>query len=513
MKMAARVGVVQIEGGRVRVAVVKTGGKRPSIAERTVRDAPNQQGEEAQVFLARTLREAVEDLSSRPQVFVLCADGRRGVVRPLTIPFRGAGKVSAAVQFELEPYLAFPIEDLVVDHLTVRERPGETDVLVAGMRHDTLAQSMALFEEAGVPVEGIGVDAAGLTAVWLAAHPRNTALRAVVHFREDDAVLTVVDAKTLLFFRYLPISPDTLAGDPKRAAREIANSLRAFLGTWEAGKPLSALHTTGGALGPGLRDALEEAVGIPVEEEDSPDAVRTGKVKPRKRPRGDAVSAPVEQDDAPNIWEAMAGVAAGAAGAQPAFNFLKGELTPAHAWRPILAHAVFSLILVALLSLGGIGYMYMNYRSNVAQRERMESRILELYQEAFPEGPGVPPVDLNGEIALANMRQAYEDMAAGESRFDTSLLARPSLLDLLVDVSRRLDPEKVELTDLEVRSSVDFTQQVIVEGELKDPLSGRQELEKLRGSHVLTLRDEPHITTNQDNKTTFRIDAMTKRPD
>jgi hypothetical protein len=386
-------------------------------------------------------------------------------------------------------------------------------VLVAGMRRDRLSERLGLFEEAGIVIEGIGVDAAGLTAAWLAGRTAGQDLRGVVHFRERDAVLTIVEGRKLVFFRYLALPPAAIAEDAGRAALEIANSLRAFLGAWETEKPLAAIHTTGDGLGPALHDALEAALDVPVEQDDLANAVQGGgALKQRKRPRrsGEAASARIEGDAAPNVWEAMAGVALGAAGATPAFNFLKGELSPPHAWRPVLMHAVFSAVLILVL-LGGYGaYVYMSYRSNVAQRAEVEAQIRELYAEAFPEADGPPSVDPNGDVTLQLMRDAYEALAEEGTRFDAELLARPSLLDILNELSTLLDPEKIELTELEVRASSGRAQNVIIKGELKDPVTGAQELAKLRGATILKVRDEPLIAT-QDNETTFSINAMTQR--
>src|SRR5690606_9664090 len=155
-----------------------------------------------------------------PQLYVLCVSCQHSIVRALTIPFKGSRKVAAAVAFELEPYLAVPIEDLVVDHTVIREVEGETEVLAVGVRGDLLHEQVDLLQEAGITVEGITLDVAGLTTLWMTGRKSVSGLHAVLHIRESGGILTVVFNRSIAFYRPLTVPVNRMREDPQAVARE-----------------------------------------------------------------------------------------------------------------------------------------------------------------------------------------------------------------------------------------------------------------------------------------------------
>jgi len=248
MRLSAKVAAIEFDGDVVRVAVVKTGRRLPTVLElheaRAVYDEPEERFE----ALATAAREAAKAVKARTGAYVLSTTSLYAVVRAITIPFRGQRKVAAAVAFELEPYLAFPIEDLIVDYTTVREIEGKTEVLAVGMRREPLEEQLAVLDAAGIDVQGIGIDAAGLTQLWVETQKSLKGLNAVLHVRETGSVLAILSGPNLAFFRHMSLTAHQLRENPAAAARDVQNSVRAFLARWEGEDTLAGLTVSGAGL-------------------------------------------------------------------------------------------------------------------------------------------------------------------------------------------------------------------------------------------------------------------------
>lgn len=514
MKLSAKIGVIQLRGDRVRVCVVSTGGAAPTILD-SVEVPVGAAVVEGTDPTADAVRDAVRSLSPSPHSYVLCAGSFDSVVRVLPIPVRGARRVAAAVQFELEPYLAFPIEELVVDHLPIREVDGQTEVLAVGMRRAAIEPALAALQAAGVDPEGIGLDALGLTALWLCRHRQAKGLNALVHFHQDGATLVVLADRRVAFMRPMAgVTCQTLGESPVLVAREISNSLRAYLASSRATEPVAGIHLTGCAPDAALEGALAEAFGAPVLWVELREVVRV-QTKLRKKQRRDASAAADGGAPVANTsgdWEALAGVAYAAAGGGPAMNFRQGQAARRNVLQGAGALAAFTIVMVGILAISYGGFCYVDCKSNVRQIERAGEEIWRLYTEAFPDSPdakgGRPPQDIGGVRTLALMRRDFEEHSKRSTEFNAAILGRPTLLDILKDVSERLSSDKVLLTDLQVRASKDRGQNVTIMGELIDPSAFEEQFAKLKQSRLLTMTGEPTIAQKQ-GKTTFTITAST----
>jgi len=511
MKLAARIGVLEIGEKEVRLAVVRTGGKVPMLCETHIVSLAEGEwlSEERRQKVASAVGDLVKKVRHKSHVYLLCADARFAVTRTLTVPFRGKSKVAAAVRFELEPYLAFPIEEIVTDHNVIREVEGETEVLVVGMRKDLLEPTLQLCAENGVDVEAIGIDAAGLTALWRCGEKSGKGLNALLHVRENGCFLVIVQDQTLCFMRYIGISADNLQRDPHLAARDVANTLRSFLASWKTAPAIDAFFVTGFQFeSDEAREIFEGYMPAPVSYVDLMNNVRVLK-------QGSKGGAMLPEGDAGghlNAWTALIGVAVGAAGVAPFFNFRQGDLARPDAWRHILVQSVFTGVLAAVLLLSFGLFCYVDYRRNTAEIERAGAEIWDLFTKTFPNVEAArkrPTQDVGGVLTFKMMDDEFKKSGGTGRGFSPDLLTRPTLLDILGEITGTLSPEKVLLTDIIVRSSNSRSQPVTIMGELKDPAAIAQEFEKLRQSKLLNVTGEPTVSSKPD-KTTFTIVASTQ---
>mgnify|MGYP000461291624 CR=1 FL=1 len=371
MGLSANVAAIELLDDEVRLAVVQAGKvvelhrcsvRPPASALTAIEDAEAPAEEEraaaqAEVMLearVEAVRAVVKQMRTRPATHILCVPGQRSVVRLLTIPFRGRRRVAAAVQFELEPYLAFPIEELVVDFLTVKERKGETEVLAVGVRRDYLSQQLAVLEEAGVDPEGIGLTGIGLTALWLKGRRRPKGLNALVHLGEGGAILAILNGKNLVYLRHLALSPGNVRENPTVLVREVRNSVRAFLAGWDEEGELGGLSVTGLALFEEERALLEEELRIPVQQDDLFEGMkgipRALRFVERHEPEHAQSGVPTSSDRSTGApWAATIGTALAAGGAPFWLNFRKGELAWPQVTRTVVGHLVFSSCLALLV--------------------------------------------------------------------------------------------------------------------------------------------------------------------
>ena len=417
MLLRAKIGAIEFVGNEVRVAVVKTGGKKPTILEVQSRTATWVEEEDRIPALVLAVGEAVDALKHSPVSFVLCASGMHSIVRAITIPIRGRKRVLAAATFELEPHLAFPIDELLLDFNIVTEVDGETELLAVGVRRSHLEEQRTILDEAGIDVEAVNLDAVALTSLWQAGRKMPKGLQAVLHVREQCCSLVVLFNGTLAYFRNLPLPGEALIESPGRVAREIQNTLRAFLAKWRAGGEIANLEITGLDLSPGEQDALSTALRLPVKS-----CVMLSEIK-----GGDTVLAQEDFPQGANCWEGVVGAAFAGAGGTLALNFDELGATQSGVARAVAPHLVYSsaMALVALLLWGAYYYIGTNYYKDQVTLIQQEIDTVSAEIEAL-EGEGLGQ-DVNADF--------FTD---------------PPMLDVLEDIGKRMPDSKVLLTRLSV---------------------------------------------------------------
>lgn len=418
MLFSAKIGAIEFVDNTVRVAVVKTGGRKPALLEVQSRTVNFAEPEDRIPALSQALGDAVDALKNPPVVFVLCASGMHSVVRAITIPMRGRKRVLAAARFELEPHLAIPIDELMVDFNLVAEVDGETEVLAVGVRRSHLSDQLAILEAAGIEVDAVNLDAVAMSGLWQAGHKSAKGLQAVLHVRGHCSSLVVLFNGTIAYFRNMTCGAAEILEKPASTARDIQNTLRAFLAKWRAGGEITELKISGLDLGPAEQDALSEALRLPV----------TSEVVLAGIAGGERVLADESQEAGPNVWEPVVGAAFAGAGGVLALNFDESERTPAMVLRDVAPHLVYSsgFALVALLLWGG--YYYLGTSHYRMQAEQLQAEINSL----------------NEEIESLAEKGLGEDV-------DVDLFRDPPVLDIMADIAERMPESEVLVTSIRLQ--------------------------------------------------------------
>ncbi|HIJ74375.1 MAG TPA: pilus assembly protein PilM [Candidatus Hydrogenedentes bacterium] len=513
MRLSAKVGAIELAGDVVRLAVVKTGGRLPAVLELHQSRAVYAEPEQRDEALAAAVRDVLGRTKTRPAVYVLCASSQDGVVRAITVPFRGKSRVAAAVQFELEPYLAFPIEDLIVDFSTIRELDGQTQVLALGMRREALEKQLAALGAAGADADAINVDAAGLTALWVNRRKSLSGLSAVLHAREDRSVLALLYGKRVAFFHHLAVPAALLQENPTAAARDVQNALRAFAIAWKGDEEITELAVTGAEPFEEEKGLFQERLRMPVRYEHlmaglkgAPAALRKARSEALGDDEGFSADADAAADATRNgQWAAVVGAAACAGGGGYYFNFRKGQLRrPGHI-KETIRRGVFSIVLAAILLGGLLGYSIVDYGANQAELERIGDEMWETFVEAFPNSAHARsgrPKDVGGATVHEFMQKEKGNLDASARSVIPSLFSRPTLLDILNEIGEKMPDARVTITSLRINPKPEIT----IEGIVKNQEGFNRAFERLKESTLFTVDDEPERRM-KENQDTFSIKA------
>lgn len=474
MLFSAKIGAIEFVENEVRVAVVKTGGRKPVLLEVQSRTATYLEADERVPALAKALGEAVDALKYPPAVFILCASGMYSVVRAITIPIRGRKRVLAAAQFELEPHLAFPIEELFLDFNLVAEVDGETEVLAVGVRRGHLEEQMAVLAAAGIEVDGVNLDAVAMTGLWQAGRKSQKGLQAVLHVRGHCSSLVVLFNGTIAYFRNMALGAQALNEAPASVAREVQNTLRAFLAKWRGGGEIAALEVTGLEMTPGMNDALTDILRLPV----------TSQVMLARISGGAKVLAGSETEPGPNTWEAALGAAFAGAGGVLALNFDRSERGTASKLRTIAPHLVYSsaLALAALLLWGG--YYYLG-----ASQYRAEAALLQK--------------EIDG---LSTEIEALSKKGLG-AEINVDLFRDPVALELLADISQRMPGSKVTVLQVEFAPPGARSGWLTLSGTASSAENVNAAMEELAKSVLFKVDPNPKLSSEGD-QITFTVRAF-----
>ena len=506
MRLSARVGAFEIADGEVRLAIVNAGGAQPTLLEYHAVPVSYGAEEERAGALAAAVKRALGGVKARPALYVLCVNSQSMAVRTLTVPFRGHARVAAAVPSELEPNLAFPIDDLVVDYTVTAEAPGETSVLAVAVKQSILEDAAGEMAAAGVLIEGINLDVAGLVTLWLAGQKKPQGLHAHLYVRGGGAILAVTRNRRLVFFRHLAPTAERVTAAPRELSRDVRNTLRAFGTSWQGDTTIADLTVAGVELDGPAREEFEDGLDLPVVYASLAQYVR-GVDKALARYRSDAGT------DAPGLehngWEAAAGVAVAAAGGGVLFELRKGPLAPTNLFLGMRSRLVATAALLLVTLAGAAGYCAAQYKNNEAEIERIGNEIWTIYTATFPDAPDAktrPENDIGGIASMALLEASQKAAEEAASRLSAATLARPPLLDILKELADTFPPDKVTVTELKIRDSTGGGQSLTVQGEIMDNAGFSEALGKLKQSTAFRVPDDPVLST-REGRTSFVLQA------
>jgi hypothetical protein len=493
MKLATKIGVFQLTDHRLRLVVVKTGSSTPKVLERFDEALPplNEDPELALVEQATLIRSALKQMKHTPTVYMLNTPHSWSVMRLLSVPFKGAKKVRAALTFELEPYLAIPIDDLTINHSKVSEGDDKTEVFVIGLQRDPVLEQLALLTEAGYVIEGVGLDIIGLAALALDTVFRDSTPQALIVDHEDKSYLAIIYNRSLAYVQRISATHD----DPNAWAQEIQNAIRAFQATSNSTVELTRIVCTHNNLPFESKSSLESRVSIPIVSE----------------PLGEswAPESIMESDDS-STWLSMVGIGSAAAGGSIGVSFDPAGIAESIPSNPYKKHilAVTALILFTICT--QLFVLHTKARNNVAEAERLGRMVWEEFALTYPNDPvaqGRPADDRGGAKSYDAMLQALEIEQESSANITPEMFSQPTLLDILKELSTHMPDSQVTVSEINISSRRNIME-IRVRGETKTADAFARMSQGLNQSPLLDI-DQPSRTLINGNET-FEFKAHLK---
>jgi len=473
MIFSSKVAAIEFAGDDVRIAAVKTtiGGFRVLglYRARAEYDTPETRRDARVAALERALGE----MRGRPPVYVLCVSGADCIARSLTIPFRGARRVAGAVPFELEPHLAFPIEDVALDYSVIAEIGGETEVLTAGMRRERLDEQLEILGAAGIEADAVTMDSSALTGLWQAvSKKRSKGLQAVLHVRETGSSLTVSYNRRLAFVRSLPCAAEQWIEQPQTVARDVSNTLRSFLAKWRGEGEIASIQITGLTLGPDEQEAVSSALGLDVESVNLIERISCKRALPTP---------------GPNEWEAGIGAALGAAGKAAMLDFRRAETGWNGGASGMTGHLLVSSCLALLVLIGWAFYYHQGAARNSEEAARLQEEI----------------------DAVNKQVEEFKKEGLGDPAIGTKAFRTPTILAILQELIQKMPQDQATIATVAIHSPESRGAWLDITGKANDASAFSAVMEKLKSTDLFRVDDTPDLSS-KDGTTQFTVKAFRK---
>lgn len=127
------------------------------------------------------------------------------IFKELSLPFLGLNKIKMVIPFEVESMLPFAIDSAVIDTIVTKENKNDqkTDVLVAAVKKEYVAQHIKMFEDAGLSIDKISVDMFELYGLYksIAAYDSYTGVVSLIDIGAYTSRLAIVIDGQLKYIR------------------------------------------------------------------------------------------------------------------------------------------------------------------------------------------------------------------------------------------------------------------------------------------------------------------------
>jgi general secretion pathway protein L len=366
-------------------------------------------------MLAQAVTHLAGDQALAADRVILGIDTAEAVLRRLSFPFTGPGKIDLVLGPELEPYLTGPpAESALAWTMTALAGPPDAVTLAAAVPRQALVARVSALTAAGLPPDAACLDLAGLDALLAALVPDREAVACVlVANGRADFVCRLGGAG--LAWRSLPI-PD---GHPPELAAFLAREAAFTLTAMAAQPPGGLTLILGGQAGDEpFAAALSQALGTAGQRLSSLDGW------------------PVLADGSllPESFACAYGLALLAARGAGTANFLRGELAPAlsrSSLRRALIWSCGSALVFVVCAVAALITAYWRLDAAIAKTQEETGAVV---QAAAPDlAPGLTLAQ-----KLSALRGRLGERTAAQR--DRGLTANGSALEILAAIHQGLGP-------------------------------------------------------------------------
>jgi len=150
--------------------------------------------------------------NSRPDdVLATGLAAQRCLHRTLTFPFRDDAAIAEAVGFELENHIPTPLSDLVLGHVTLREKDGASEVLAVAAPRAKVEQHLELLRSAGLDARHLSLNSLSYASLVRSLPDMATGTTMLVDIGTRTSEVVVFEAGRTQFLRSLSVGAEHMA--------------------------------------------------------------------------------------------------------------------------------------------------------------------------------------------------------------------------------------------------------------------------------------------------------------
>jgi Tfp pilus assembly PilM family ATPase len=279
-----------IEYGARRVRLLEFDGSGRKLRVLGVRDieleapAGLKEGEDPDDARARLIAQAMSEEGFATDPSGMSFPAAHAMSREFDLPFTARDQIEKVVKFECESHFPGDIENLIVQHIVLRQTRDKSHLLAVAVRKDDLLDRLDILDESGLDPTFVELDDFALYHALIGTGvTRDCGERAVVVNAQDATTsLLFLQEGKLHAVRSIRIGTAGVAHGAREAREKeietarihdvlgrLVREVRRTLGTLpDFGTPGKVLLTGSGSRLPGFAEALGEAFGAPAEELD-----------------------------------------------------------------------------------------------------------------------------------------------------------------------------------------------------------------------------------------------------
>lgn len=155
--------------------------------------------------LTSALSGLIEDNALRWESVMTAMPGQDVACRVISLPFGSSKKIDQTIEFELESFLPFAIDEVVFDYHIIRSDKTSSDILVSYVTKAALGKFLSTLQGANVDPRRVGIEGAELVNLMHIGMVPPDGAYAMIDIGHTKTTLTICHGKHLVFVRTILI--------------------------------------------------------------------------------------------------------------------------------------------------------------------------------------------------------------------------------------------------------------------------------------------------------------------
>jgi len=149
------------------------------------------------------IKQILSKYRNRGDLFVVGISSRKAIFRNLSLPFKNINKINKVMKYEVEPYLPYPLEEVIFTSQVNDDKEGEnSDLFIGAVQKETINFYRQCLNAAGIDPQYIMLDCIALYNLYLHSTSADSKqIITLIDINEERTLLVVVQGEYLLFSR------------------------------------------------------------------------------------------------------------------------------------------------------------------------------------------------------------------------------------------------------------------------------------------------------------------------